>query len=236
MYAFADSLSDIGALKEMTGGKASNIASGKLSIETFVDNLIKTVIDQLEQLRQIGFKNIFVCQMAPIQYTPVMKILNMTTTMEKTANLFNEKMPKELDAWSNSSSDLNSVVVAEVGKLVEVALTSKAIFKVLGISNSDKPCINGDVSGFATAENKLVELLNFAYNVPDSQVCDDPSKYLFLDVLHPTERLHRMLGYVAFEMIGAIQQGSQLDITEANILEIIKKYKLGTPVSKPAKI
>ncbi|KAJ2793006.1 hypothetical protein H4R20_006679 [Coemansia guatemalensis] len=216
--------------------QAPNIASGRLGMETFVDNLIDTMIGQLEQLRQIGFKNIFVCQMAPIQASPFMKLVNMTTTMEKTADLFNQKLPKKLEAWSSSASDLNSVVVAEVATLVEIALTSKEVFKALGITNYDKPCINGDTSGFAAAENKLVEVLKYSYDAPNSQVCDDPSKYLFFDVLHPTERLHRMLGYVAFEMIGAIQQGSQLEITEASILEIIKKYNLGTPVSKPAKI
>ncbi|KAJ2643572.1 hypothetical protein IW137_002339, partial [Coemansia sp. RSA 1287] len=57
--------------------KMIDLATNTLTVGSFVDTLTDSIVEQLEMLRQIGFKNIFVSDMAAIQYTPFADILDM---------------------------------------------------------------------------------------------------------------------------------------------------------------
>ncbi|KAJ2556772.1 hypothetical protein EV175_001778 [Coemansia sp. RSA 1933] len=230
---------DVAILQAITNDfivQAPNIASNVLSVEDFVNQIIDTIIEQLEQLRQIGFKNIVVSQMAPMQTTPLIKILDMVSIASSTVSLLSQKLPERVNAWASDANDVTSVSIAEVGQPFEIAIKSEAVHKVLGITNAKDSCLSVDADSLIKADNKLVALLKTSYKAQESQLCGDPSTYVFFDLVHPSERIQRMLGYFSFEMIVAQQQGLQMEINEESIVNLIEKYNLGTPVTKPAKI
>ncbi|KAJ2192056.1 hypothetical protein GGH18_003012 [Coemansia sp. RSA 530] len=216
--------------------KMIDLATNTLTVGSFVDTLTDSIVEQLEMLRQIGFKNIFVSDMAAIQYTPFADILDMVGVANATVNLHNQQMAAKVNAWASTANDVQLFAIAEIGKFVEITATSDPIINALGLTNVETACVGGNVLNLVQADNKLLALLKLLLDVKESLMCSNPSTNYFFDFVHPAERIQRLFGYYSHEMISALQQGKAFEMTEANILGLIQKFNLGTAAPKPVQV
>ncbi|KAI8318621.1 hypothetical protein GQ54DRAFT_314338, partial [Martensiomyces pterosporus] len=97
-------------------------------------------------------------------------------------------------------------------------------------------CVGGNTLNLIESQDKLSALVNFFIDAKEDLLCSDPSTNYFFDPVHPAERVQRLFGYVGKEMVTAIIQGQQYQMTEAGILALISQHNLGTPAPKPARI
>ncbi|KAI9469387.1 hypothetical protein LPJ78_005616 [Coemansia sp. RSA 989] len=213
-----------------------DLATNTLTVSSFVETLSNTVVDQLEQLRQIGFKNIIVADLAAIQYTPLADILNLEGLANSTVSLYNQQLASKVSAWASSAQGIKMFAVAEIGKFVEVTAKSDAVLNALGITNVKTSCVGGNVLNLIQSDNKLMALLKLVVDAKENIMCSNPSTNYFFDFVHPAERIQRLFGYYSHEMIAALQKGQTLELTESTILSIIKQYNLGTPAPKPVAV
>ncbi|KAJ2807768.1 hypothetical protein H4R20_001146 [Coemansia guatemalensis] len=213
-----------------------NLSTETLSVSSFVDTLSNTVVEQLERLRTIGFKNIIVTDLAAIQHTPFADILNMQDLANSTVSLYNQVVASKVNAWANSASGLGMFAIAEIGKFVEVTAKSDTVLNALGIANVKTSCVGGNVLNLVQSDNKLIALLKLVLNAKENLMCSNPSTNYFFDFVHPAERVQRLFGYYSSELISALKEGKALEMSEATMLSIIQKYNLGTDAPKPAAI
>ncbi|KAJ2720640.1 RasGAP protein [Coemansia sp. Benny D115] len=213
-----------------------NLATNTLTVESFVETLSNTVVDQLEQLRKIGFKNIVVANMAAIQYTPFADILNIQALANTTVTLYNKQLQAKANAWASKASGLGYYTIADIGGFVEATIKSPAVTNALGLSDTKTSCVGGNLLNLVQADNKLLALLKLIVNAKENLMCSDPSKSYFFDFVHPAERIQRLFGYYGKELVTALISGTTVDLSEAKLLSIIQKYNLGSAVSKPVKV
>ncbi|KAJ2892930.1 hypothetical protein IWW38_003038 [Coemansia aciculifera] len=213
------------------------LATNTMTVDSFVETLSNTVINQLDQLRKIGFKNIVVPNLAAIQYTPMASLLNMQAMANATVTQYNNVLSTKAQAWAaKNAKDLGFFSIADIGGFVSLTVNSPAITTALGLEDVKTSCVGGNVLNLVQAEDKLLALLQLVLDAKDDLLCSDPSKNYFFDPVHPAERVQRLFGYYGKEVMAAMVQGTTYDLNEANILSIISKYNLGTPAPKPVAI
>ncbi|KAI9504439.1 GDSL-like Lipase/Acylhydrolase-domain-containing protein [Coemansia spiralis] len=205
----------------------SNIANGTLSASSFIDTLSTTVVSQLDQLRQIGFQNIAVANMAAIQYTPMARQGNSVSEAQQVVTSYNQMLATKAKAWASANPGV-TFSISDIGDFVEISLNSHAVISALGITDTADACVN---SPNITSFDALV-----SYAMSGSSSCSDPSTNYFFDSVHPAERVHRLFGYYAWQSFTAVLKGSTYALSEANLLALISQYNLGTPAPKPAAI
>ncbi|KAJ2794471.1 hypothetical protein H4R20_006214 [Coemansia guatemalensis] len=207
-----------------------DIVGGSLTVSSFTSTLSTTVVDQLEQLRKIGFKNIIVANLAAIQYTPMASQDNQRELADTTVTIYNAQLKSKADAWAKDAEDLSLFAIADIGKFVEVTVNSKSIIKALGLTNVTGACLD-------TLDTKsAASMINSCMNDASDSVCTDPSTFYFFDSVHPSERVQRLFGYYSWKEISALKEGKSFEPTEANLLSLINTYNLGTAAPKPAAI
>ncbi|KAJ1755569.1 hypothetical protein LPJ77_006192 [Coemansia sp. RSA 2523] len=210
--------------------EVDNLASGSLSISSFTDTLSTTVVDQLEQLRKIGFKNIVVANMGAIQYTPMAIQANQQDFTKVIVDTYNTQLTAKANAWAKTAADVDMFAICDFGKFIEVTASSQIVIEALGLTNVTGACLDT----LDTSSSKAT--IAARTNVPNESVCIDPSRFYFFDNVHPAERIQRLFGYYNWMEINAQRQGKVFEPTESNLLLLIKTYKLGTPAPKPAAI
>ncbi|KAJ2748933.1 hypothetical protein GGI19_005904 [Coemansia pectinata] len=208
------------------------IKSGNLTTTYFVDRLANTVVEQLEDLRKIGFKNIVLTNLAAIQHTPMATaegIVDLATTV---VTQYNQKIAAQASAWAAKASGVSSFMISDLGSFVALTVKSPAITAALGLTDVTTACL-----GAGATDYSLETLIASAMGKASSTgVCSSPSTNYFFDDVHPAERVHRLFGYYSFSTIAAKAQNTTFELNEANILSLISKYNLGTPSPKPAAI
>ncbi|KAJ2778924.1 hypothetical protein H4R18_004316 [Coemansia javaensis] len=212
------------------------LAAGQLTPGSFVETLSTTVIKQLEQLRTIGFKNFIIADLAAIQHTPMAKLLKIEAVSAATVTQYNQVLAAKVAAWAGSAKGLGFYGIAPLGKFVEVTALSANVSQALGLADVSTSCVGGNALNLIQAQNKLVALMNFVVNADSNLMCTNPSTNYFFDVVHPAERVQRLFGYYAKHLVDALRQGATFDMTEANMLALIKQHSLNTPAPKPAKV
>ncbi|KAJ2775245.1 hypothetical protein IWQ56_000162 [Coemansia nantahalensis] len=216
--------------------QVSNMVSGTLTPESFINTLSTTVLDQLEQLHYIGFRNFFIPDLAHIQTTPFAKMENVEALANSTVTGYNQVLAQKVSAWAASKTGLGFVTIGPIGKFVDVTALSPTVSQALGLTDTETSCLGGNFLNLLQADNKLTALLNLVLDAKDDLMCSDPSTNYFFDIVHPTERVQRLFGYFAKHAIDAARSGKTYEMSEANMLSLIKTYNLGTPAPKPARI
>ncbi|KAJ2078755.1 hypothetical protein H4R24_004257 [Coemansia sp. RSA 988] len=208
----------------------SKLVDGSLAVSSFTSTLSTTVVNQLEQLRKIGFKNIIVANLAAIQYTPMASQDNQREITDTIVTIYNSQLKSKANAWAKDAKDLSLFAIADIGKFVEVTVSSKSIIKALGLTNVTGACLD-------TLDTKsAASMITSCMNDVSASVCTDPSTFYFFDSVHPSERVQRLYGYYSWKQINALKEGKVYEPTEANMLSLISTYNLGTPAPKPAAI
>ncbi|KAJ1964445.1 hypothetical protein GGI12_001429 [Dipsacomyces acuminosporus] len=213
----------------------NRLKSGELSIDSFITTLSDTVINQLEQMKQIGFKNIVVSNLAEIQYTPMADLLKVKDLARETIGKYNQMLASKANAWAKSAN-LKSFLLVDIGGFVELTVHSKAIASALGLTDTTTSCVGGNTLNLIQSKDKLAAFIKWVMDVKEAFMCSDPSTHYFFDLEHPAERIHRLFGYAGKELVAAALSGKTFEMNEANLLTLISKYNLGTPAPKPARI
>ncbi|KAJ1723464.1 hypothetical protein LPJ53_002172 [Coemansia erecta] len=208
----------------------ADLKNGTLSASSFIDTLSTTVVDQLDQLRAIGFKNIVVANLAAIQYTPMAGQNDMRDLAASIVNTYNQQLATKSNSWIKSVSGVSHFAIADIGGFVELTVNSPAIISALGLTDVADACVD------SLNLTSLSSLLSSTASTSADSACADPSTYYFFDSVHPAERVHRLYGYYAWKQAIAILQGTTYDLTEANMLSLINQYNLGTVAPKPATV
>ncbi|KAJ2705389.1 hypothetical protein FB645_002469 [Coemansia sp. IMI 203386] len=207
----------------------ADLKNGTLSPASFVDTLSTTVVDQLDQLRTIGFKKIMVANMAAIQYTPMAGQNDMRDLAASVVNSYNQQLNTKTSAWISSVSGVSLFAVGDIGKFVEITVNSPAVISALGLTDVTNACFDS---------LDFTSLSSFISNTASSSTptCADPSTHYFADSVHPAERVHRLFGYYAWKQVLSLLQGTDFALTEANLVSLINTYNLGTVAPKPAAV
>ncbi|KAI8318966.1 hypothetical protein GQ54DRAFT_320728 [Martensiomyces pterosporus] len=211
------------------------LGAGTLTVDSFIGTLSDTVVSQLQQLKDIGFRNIVVTNLAAIQYTPMTAILKSHALANETVTKYNQMLAAKVTAWAQSAN-IGFFSIADIGGFVALTVNSAAITTALGITDTQTSCVGGNTLNLIESQDKLSALVQFFIDAKEDLLCSDPSTNYFFDPVHPAERVHRLFGYVGKEMVAATIQGQQFQLTESSILSIISKYNLGTPAPKPASV
>ncbi|KAJ2205327.1 hypothetical protein IW143_005341, partial [Coemansia sp. RSA 520] len=210
--------------------EVNNLASGSLNVSSFTDTLSTTVVDQLEQLRKIGFKNIVVANMGAIQYTPMAFQANQHDFTRAIVDTYTAELTAKANAWAKTAADVDMFAICDFGKFIEATASSQIVIEALGLTNVTGACLDTlDISSSKAT-------ITARTNVPNESVCIDPSRFYFFDNVHPAERIQRLFGYYNWMEINAQRQDKVFEPTESNLLLLIKTYKLGTLAPKPAAI
>ncbi|KAJ2705388.1 hypothetical protein FB645_002468 [Coemansia sp. IMI 203386] len=206
------------------------LESGALTVGSFIDTLATSVMDQLEQLRKIGFKNIIVSNLPAIQFTPMATADNVIGLTNTTVTEYNIELASRTSAWAASASGINFLSIADIGKFVDLTIHSPTILSALGLTDTSSSCVPG------INTDSLAGVLGSILNSSSNDMCADPSVLYFFDDIHPAERIHRLYGYFGNELAKAHFNGKTYEVTEENLLSLISTYNLGTVAPKPATV
>ncbi|KAJ1951311.1 hypothetical protein FBU59_000235 [Linderina macrospora] len=229
---------DIAALFVSTVDYLANIirlmhnTTAPIKYATIVSDGILTLLDQL---KEIGFKNIYVGNMAAFQYTPLVKTLKIQAVTKTSVDLANQMIRDKTAAWAKANS-IGLFDIADLGKFVEVTQGSSAIASALGLTNIEDACVGGELRRLFQDGNLVQHLIDLVINLDEVLMCRSPTEYYFFDSVHPSERMHRLFGYFTYEAITAQRSGSTFSLNEANIISVIQKYSLNSAAPKPASL
>ncbi|ORX70562.1 hypothetical protein DL89DRAFT_322022 [Linderina pennispora] len=202
-----------------------NLMLNTTTPEKYATVLSDTIVGQLEQLKKIGFRNIYVANVAAIQYTPMAQMLKIQGITAKSVNLVNQMIHDKTAAWAKTAG-LKLFGIADIGRSPGA----------LGLKNMNEGCVGGELAAFLQDDNFIQHLIDFITNIDEALLCKQPTYNYFFDPVHPAERIQRLYGYFTYEVITAARSGSNFALSEDNLLSIIQKYGLNSVAPKPAAI
>ncbi|KAJ2396019.1 hypothetical protein GGI23_004075, partial [Coemansia sp. RSA 2559] len=220
-----------------------DIDEGKQSAYAFANQLSDAIVLQLEMLRQIGFKRILVANLPSMQHTPIVKRKSRSLLAATTVAVYNKMLESKAKEWSRSAG-LDSFSVIDLGEFLNIAI-SPSIARALGITDTTTFCAGGQWLSLFEDHITLLDLLKyvvFESGTETATACNDPASVFFFDPIHPSERVHRLFGYYAFQLFQQVLSGGNNDkdpnsfLTEKTILTLISKYSLSTTAPKPASL
>ncbi|KAJ1932927.1 hypothetical protein GGF37_006896, partial [Kickxella alabastrina] len=202
-----------------------NLTSGLLPVSSFVDTLISTLVGQLEQLRELGFKNIIVINLPAVQFTPMITQENFQNISATAVTHYNNKLFVKVNEWLENASGIKYLAMGNLGEFVDLTVNSPAISAALNITDVTQACIK------SMDTLSLFEMIMGALDSND--MCSDPGSKYFFDGVHPSERVHRLYGYYCWQLVIAASNGKVFELSEASLLSLIDEYNLGSAVLKP---
>ncbi|KAJ1899027.1 hypothetical protein LPJ81_004220 [Coemansia sp. IMI 209127] len=103
--------------------------------------------------------------------------------------------------WSRSAS-IDSFSIIDLGEFLNIAM-SPSITRALGITDTTTFCASGQWLSLFEDHITLLDFLKyvaFESGAETAKDCDDPASVFFFDPIHPSERVHRLFGYYAFQL------------------------------------
>ncbi|KAJ1941681.1 hypothetical protein FBU59_003433, partial [Linderina macrospora] len=215
-------------------GVVNEIKDGKLASEAFATKLSDVIVGQLKQLKDIGFRNIIVGNIAAIQVTPLAVSSGTVEVAKETIPLTNQFIERKANAWGLTAG-LKLFSVADVSTFVQLTV-KQSLSSALGLITTTEPCVDLTQMGeYFSSGNVLQGLIDVLANLSEV-ICSNPTEHYFMDPAHPAERAQRLFGYFLYETIVALRSGSSFDLDEANLLSLIKRFGLNSVAPKPAAI
>lgn len=146
---------------------------------------VMSEIDMILQLYQQGARNFLVANVPDLSLSPAIRQSDAMS-------------PYPEGTIINATNEL---VVAYNFELENALVGVEQMFEDISIKRLDFFGIVNDIStspGIYGINNTEDSCINFAVIV--DQVCDRPNKYLFWDAIHPTKKVHRIIGDQATEL------------------------------------
>ncbi|KAJ1731304.1 hypothetical protein LPJ72_004005, partial [Coemansia sp. Benny D160-2] len=226
------------------------LASGgtQAAVDSFADTLATTVVGQVQRLRELGFRSVFVTNSPLLQSIPLIKLQNRVSVVTNVVTTYNTALAAKLKkafgaSFSSSSSSSQqssgsfSCTLIDMSGFMQLSMTSK-VAGALGVKETGSSCIAGNVMDLVENNKQMEAILRLAFDLKDTLICDNPQDHFFWDPIHPNDRIHRLFGYYVNELIKAQAAGGgqAFALSEANILSLVSKHNLGSDTKKPAQI
>ncbi|KAJ2867432.1 hypothetical protein GGH94_000821 [Coemansia aciculifera] len=220
---------DIAVLEVGSNDAASaliEIASGQQSVDEFVQRLSDNVIAQLGQLKVIGFKHILVINLPALQHTPIVKQKHRESIATVVVSTYNSLLETKAREWQLSAG-LDHFAVIDLARFMDTAI-QPAVSTVLNITDTQSFCVGGSWLSLFDDQISVSKFLRFLLSSDSKPMCTDPSSHFFFDPIHPTDRVHRLFGYCAHQIIARqIARLPPFVFTKESLIALIAKHKLG---------
>ncbi|KAJ2071465.1 hypothetical protein GGH13_003334 [Coemansia sp. S155-1] len=220
---------DIAVLEVGSNDAASaliDIASGRQSVDEFAQRLSDNVIIQLGQLKAIGFKHILVVNLPALQHTPIVKQKHRESIATAVVTTYNSLLETKAREW-RLTSGLDHFAVIDLARFMDTAI-QPAVIKALNITDTRSFCVGGSWLSLFDDEISVSKFLRFLFSSDSKPMCTDPSSHFFFDPIHPTDRVHRLFGYCAHQIIARQVAGlPPFEFTNENLIALIARHKLG---------
>ncbi|KAJ1963145.1 hypothetical protein GGI12_002221 [Dipsacomyces acuminosporus] len=212
----------------------NKIEDGRISIDSFTDSLSNTMVGLLQQLRDCGFKHVFVVNAPAIDKIPLAKLRSRQQVAYSIVAAYNKKLATKATRWATTAG-IRTFGIADLGRFVDLT-TSPSVASALGLVDTKASCIGGDALNLFEDDNFINALLKLIINLKDTLLCSDPGTSYFFDVMHPGERAHRLFAYYIQELVKARFAGSTYELSAQGLIELIRKHRLNSPVPHPARV
>ncbi|KAJ2488020.1 hypothetical protein IWW37_005011 [Coemansia sp. RSA 2050] len=220
---------DIAVLEIGSNDAASalvEIASGRQSVDEFAQTLSDNVVAQLELLKRGGFRHILVSNLPALQHTPIVKQKHREGIAAAVVSTYNSLLESKLREW-RLSAGLDHFAVIDLARFMDTAI-QPAVTTVLNITDTQSFCVGGSWLSLFDDEISLSKFLGFLFSSDTKPLCADPSSHFYFDPIHPNDRVHRLFGYCAHEIIARQVVGlPPFEFTKENLIALIAKHKLG---------
>ncbi|KAJ2660484.1 hypothetical protein IWW48_002948 [Coemansia sp. RSA 1200] len=221
---------------------ANILASGgtQTAVDSFVDSLATTVVGQVQRLKELGFRSVFVTNSPPLQSIPLIKLQNRVPIATNVVTAYNTLLAakiKKTFGTSQQSSGSFSCTLIDMSGFMQLSMTSR-VASALGAKGTGSSCIAGNVMDLVENNKRMEAILRLAFDLKGALICDNPQDHIFWDPIHPNDRIHRLFGYYVNELIKAqaAGNGQAFALSETNILSLVSKHNLGSDTKKPAQI
>ncbi|KAJ2813077.1 hypothetical protein H4S07_000946 [Coemansia furcata] len=223
---------DIAVLEVGSNDAASallDIASGRQSVDEFAQKLSDNVIAQLEMLKVIGFKHILVTNLPALQHTPIVKRKHREAIATAVVTTYNSLLETKARKW-RLSAGLSHFAVVDLARFMDTAI-QPVVSTALNITDTRSFCVGGSWLSLFDDEISLSKFLKFLFSSDSKPMCTDPSSHFYFDPIHPTDRVHRLFGYSAHQIIARQIAGlPPFEFTKDALIALIAKHKLGVPM------
>ena len=168
------------------GNDLRDVLAGEGSPEVIISSALQTKAFVISQLYATGARNFLVANVPDISLSPAVKLqvlqdvgpMAAPVVLQGISNLvkgYNEQLNGTLSLLNTYYPDI------KFQRLDFFDILNDVVFNPgkYGISNNVSPCID--------------------YFTMSDQVCDAPNEYVFWDGIHPTARVHRIVGEIAAE-------------------------------------
>ncbi|KAJ1998254.1 hypothetical protein GGI06_006297 [Coemansia sp. S85] len=220
---------DIAVLEVGSNDAASalvEIAGGRQSVDEFAQRLCDNVVAQVERLKRGGFRHILVTNLPALQHTPIVKQKRREDIATEVVTTYNSLLDKRLREW-RVGAGLDHFAVIDLARFMDTAIQTE-VTKALNITDTRSFCVGGSWLSLFDDEVSLSKFLGFLFSNDSQSLCRDPSSHFYFDPIHPTDRVHRLFGYCAREIVARQVAGlPEFEFTEENLIAIIAQHNLG---------
>ncbi|CAN7124455.1 unnamed protein product [Brassica rapa subsp. narinosa] len=151
----------------------------QFTVEQYIDFLSSRMLDDAKMLHRLGARRLVVVGVPPMGCMPLIKYLKGQKTcvdqLNQIAFSFNSKIIKNLELLQ-AKIGLKTIYVDAYSTIQEAIKTPRKF----GFLEASKGCC-----GTGTYE--------YGETCKDMNVCKDPTKYIFWDAVHPTQRMYQII-------------------------------------------
>ncbi|PIA31315.1 hypothetical protein AQUCO_05100091v1 [Aquilegia coerulea] len=166
------------------------VRAKQFTVEEYGDYLATSMMKDIKEMHRIGARRVVVVGVPPLGCMPLVKTLRDTTFCDPMYNhaalSFNNKIKAKL-ATLKISLGMTGLYVDAYG-IIQSAVNNPIKY---GFTESSKGCC-----GTGTIE--------YGDTCKGLSTCKDPSKYVFWDAVHPTERMYKI---IADEALSSLNTG-----------------------------
>ncbi|XP_028113352.1 GDSL esterase/lipase At5g45950-like [Camellia sinensis] len=163
------------------------IRSPQFSVKQYQNFLISNMFHAVQEMNKMGARRLAVVGLAPFGCVPLVKTLKDTSKCDDEYNevafSFNSKLKDKL-----------STIKSSLGMLTAYIDTYSVIARV--IKNPHKYGFKVTTKGCCGSG-----LIEYSYSCKGLGTCADPTKYIFWDAVHPTEKMYEILAGEAIKSI-----------------------------------
>ncbi|KAJ2781171.1 hypothetical protein H4R18_003041 [Coemansia javaensis] len=224
---------------DAAAGLKTGEEAGTAAVDRFAEQLADAVAALARELRAMGFASIVVAGMPPLHLVPAVRAWNASAVAQRVAEAYNPLLARRLGAWA-AAARVPAFAVLDLYALMQAAM-DPSVGGALGVADTADPCVTNTFVD-AAAEGTFLELAYKLLTDPKGgSVCARPETRFFWDIFHPTDRLHRLFGYYASELIDAAAAAAGAGVplprpAPDTLLKLIDRYGLAGPVARPARI
>ncbi|KAJ2834521.1 hypothetical protein FBU31_001766, partial [Coemansia sp. 'formosensis'] len=199
------------------------------SVDEFAQKLSDNVIAQLEMLKVIGFRHILVTNLPTLQHTPIVKRKHREAIATAVVTTYNSLLETKARKW-RLSAGLSHFAVIDLARFMDTAI-QPVVSTALNITDTRSFCVGGSWLSLFDDEISLRKFLKFLFSSDSKPMCTDPSSHFYFDPIHPTDRVHRLFGYCAHQIIARQIAGlPPFEFTKETLIALITKHELGVPM------